>query len=56
MDWNKAIKECPSCINGVCTVLQGNKRCTDVVTSGKCPIKQLENKFDHKGKLPTSGI
>lgn len=45
MDWDKAIKECPSCTKGVCTVLYGNKRCSDAVTSGKCPIKQLENKY-----------
>ena len=48
--WDKAIKECPSYVKGgMCAILRGNKRCSNAVTSGKCPIKQLENKFNHKG-------
>lgn len=44
MDWDKAIKECPSNVKGICAVLHENECCSDAVTSEKCPIKQLEKK------------
>ncbi len=46
MDWDKAIKECPSNKDGKCTVVFGEKPCEDNVSNGKCPIKQLQNKED----------
>ena len=44
MDWNKAIKECPSNIDGKCQVLPNDTTCADNVAKEKCPIKQLEKK------------
>ncbi len=42
MDWNQAIKECPSNVDGKCRISPNNKACSDNVSSGKCPIKQLQ--------------
>lgn len=50
MNWDKAIKECPSNVNNKCVVLQGNKCCSDAVISEECPIKQLEKKSNHSNK------
>ena len=50
MNWDKAIKECPSNAKGICAVLYANNRCSDAVISGKCPIKQLEKKSNHNNK------
>ena len=44
MDWNKAIKECPSNNCGKCQALSNDKSCKDNITKGICPIKKLENK------------
>lgn len=40
MNWNKAIEECPSNINGKCGVLPNN----NCIKTKKCPIKRLEIK------------
>lgn len=44
MNWNQAIKECPSNVDGKCQVLPNNKACSDNVSNGKCPIKQLQKR------------
>ena len=48
MDWNQAIKDCPSNIDGKCQVLPNNRVCTDNISNGKCPIKQLQELEVHK--------
>ena len=44
MDWDKAIKECPSNKDGKCIVLLGESSCKDNISTSKCPIVQLKNK------------
>jgi len=44
MDWNKAIKEYPSCVEGKCMVSSNNNDCMDSVKEGACPIERLRKK------------
>lgn len=46
IDWDKAIKECPSNYGGICAVIYGEKPCEVNVIKGKCPIVQLQQKVD----------
>jgi hypothetical protein len=55
MDWENAIKQCPSNKNGICNVLPGGKSCNDNVESGKCAISRLRGKMEdamHLAKVP----
>ncbi len=52
MDWDNAIKECPSNKDGKCNILPGQKTCEENVADCKCAIVKLREHMEDAMNLP----